>query len=281
MGGKCSSDTRESTEMTENARLLAHDSAGVANVAEVVLLHAFPLDRRLWSRVLESPPAGSRVTAIDMPGWGSSSLEALGGSGNFDFDEVAEAVAETLEELGIERAIFGGCSMGGFACFAMVRRHPEMVSGLFLSDTRAVADTPEMRDGRRALIEMIERGGIDKLAELMVQRLLGSRTLTERDVVVEEVREIISEQSPATAIATLRGMAARPDSTPLLAELTVPVTVLVGDEDPTVPVADAALLAESIANAELVVVEGAGHLPAIEDPEPVISAIADLVARVR
>lgn len=265
--------------MPHRSIFLAHDSAGVADIAEVALLHAFPLDRRLWARILEHPPAGARVTALDLPGFGSSPIEALGPTGEFDFDEIAEAVARTLAELGIERVIVGGCSMGGFATFAMLRRHPEMVSGVLLSDTRAIADTPEARAGRTAMIEMVERDGMSAVAELMSTRLLGPTTINTRPEVVSEVREIILEQSAETIVTALRGMAARPDSTPLLAEISVPAIVVVGDQDPTVSVDEARAMSDAISGCELAVIEGAGHLPSLEDPVAFGAALQSLVAR--
>jgi pimeloyl-ACP methyl ester carboxylesterase len=75
-------------------------------------------------------------------------------------------------------------------------------------------------------------------------------------------------------------MAARPDSTPLLAEIRVPTTVVVGAEDALTPPAEAQVMHNAIADSRFVVIPHAGHLSAIERPAEFNLALVELVMRV-
>lgn len=262
------------------SKLLSTFISGDAIRGDLVLIHAFPLDHRLWQQVLDSPPNGFRVIAMDLPGFGSSSIDLIGGRDGYDMDSIAALIAETAKSCGVEKAIFGGCSMGGYACFAVFRAFPEMVSGLLLSDTRATADTDAAREGRMAVINAVEDSGISAVADTMPNRLLGETTLRTNPELVEKVRSIITEQSPDAVIGALTAMARRRDSTDLLGMIDVPSTVVLGSEDALVSLDEAKGLARAIPGCELEILEFTGHLPALEAPGEFLRILGRLTERV-
>src|SRR4051794_14607614 len=89
----------------------------------VVLIHAFPLNADMWRPQLDRVPAGWRMVAPDIRGFGPGA-EPLDGS-TFSLDDAAEDVAALLDHLEIERAVIGGLSMGGYVTFALFRLQPE------------------------------------------------------------------------------------------------------------------------------------------------------------
>ena len=111
----------------------------------------------------------------------------------------------------------------------------------------------------------------------MLPALLSPSTRRERPEVAERVRAMIQGTSPRTVVAALAGMAARRDATGQLADIRVPTLVIVGAEDPITPPSDARAMADAIPAARLVVVEGAAHLPGLEQPGAVNGPIAEFL----
>ena len=113
----------------------------------VLLLHAFPLGLFMWEPQVAALAATHRVARFDARGFGSSPA----GEGPLTMEAIADDGAALLDHLGIEKAVVAGCSMGGYAALAFVRRHPHRLAGLVLLDTRAGADTEEAKANRAAL----------------------------------------------------------------------------------------------------------------------------------
>src|SRR5262249_4658120 len=106
----------------------------------VVLIHAFPLNADMWRPQLERVPEGWRFIAPDLRGFGPDAVRDPGG---VTLDDMAADVAELLDFLGIDPAVIGGLSMGGYITLALFRRAPERFSGMILADTKAQGDTAE------------------------------------------------------------------------------------------------------------------------------------------
>jgi len=174
-----------------------------------------------------------------------------------------------------------GCSMGGYAAFALVRRHADRLRGLVLQDTRAAADTAEGRRNRALLAEKVLREGPQAALTAFLPRLVGETTHKERPDVVARVREMILG-NPARGLAdALAGLGARADSAATLREIRVPTLVLCGAEDTLTPPADSEALHKAIAGSRLEIIPKAGHLANLENPEAVNAALLDFLAEIR
>jgi len=230
----------------------------------VVLLHGFPFDHVLWTPQIEPlAEAGFRILALDLPEFG----ESTPGSEVFTIERSADVVADFLMVLGIERAVVGGLSMGGYIALAFARRHPELLRALILADTKASPDTIEARAGRDRMIADVKGGGSVVAADALLPKLLSTDTCESNPEVVESTRAMILRQRPAAIIAALYAMRDRPDAEPGLHTIRVPTLVLVGEHDAVTPPLSAARISGSIAGAELVHIPRAGHLSNIENPE--------------
>ena len=228
----------------------------------VVLIHAFPLAGRLWRPQVDRAPAGWRFVTPDLPGFGGSS-----GPPARTMEEMAGGILKTLDEQGIRRAVIGGMSMGGYVTLALYRLAPERFSGMVLADTRATADTEGQREGRRKMIAMVAEKGPPAVADEMLPKLLGDTSQRQRPELATQVREMIERNSREAIAGAVEAMMGRPDSRPLLKEISVPTLVLCGDEDRLTPLSDSASLQASIPGSRLAVVRGAGHLSSLEDPD--------------
>lgn len=248
----------------------------------VVLLHAFPMDSALWAAQRRPlAQAGFRIITPDLPGFGGSAVAPVAPS----VDVMADAVAELLDQLGIDQAVVGGLSMGGYVTMAMLRRHPARVSGIILADTKASADTAAAAAVRQAVASSVEESGTAAgIADGMLPNLLGRTTRESKPEVVAAVRRWIRAQ-PAAAVAwAQRAMAARPDSLSDIASFGGPVLVIYGSEDTVSPAADAIAMADAAraggSPTHVVEIAAAGHLTAVEDPAAVTRAIQGWLASI-
>ncbi|AUG79706.1 alpha/beta hydrolase [Kitasatospora sp. MMS16-BH015] len=245
----------------------------------LVLLHAFPLSARMWDtqRELIPGPDGqdARVITPDQRGFGYTPL----GEGEPSLDLVADDLARLLDELGLERAVIGGLSMGGYVAMAFARRHPGRILGLLLADTKATADPEPARLNRERIAKaVLARDSVSLLAEEnLAENLLGPATMPE---LTAHVRELIAEASPAAVAWAQRAMAARPDSLDVLAGLDCPAAVVVGEADTVTPLIEAQLMTEALPDAELTVIPSVGHLSSLEAPETFNAVVRGLLRRV-
>ncbi len=250
---------------------LAWEEAGQG--APVVLLHAFPLNRKMWAPQVEALSARCRVITPDFRGHGESSVA----DEDSTMERLAEDVRELLDHLKLERVALGGLSMGGYVAFAFLRRWPEQVAALVLADTRAAADTEEGRKGRYETATLAERDGSGAIAERMLPKLLAPATHERNPEVVTAVREMILQASPAGIARALRGMAARPAAFDLLPRITCPTLVLVGEQDGLTPPADSEAMAKAIPGSKLVKIAEAGHLSNLEQPTAFNNALSQFL----
>ncbi|WP_042373592.1 alpha/beta fold hydrolase [Streptacidiphilus neutrinimicus] len=248
----------------------------------LVLLHAFPLSARMWESQLDELPGSdgtdARVLAVDLRGFGGTELGADAPS----LDLLADDVALLLDAAGIEQAVLGGLSMGGYVAMAFARRHPGRLSGLLLADTKGTADTETARANRERVAKaVLARDSVRLLVdEQLPAPLLGGTTAKRCPKLVDYVAELIGEASPASVAWAQRAMAARPDSLDSLRTVDVPALVVVGDEDELTPVPEAEALAAALPHADLTILPGAGHLSALEVPEAFNTAVRSLLARI-
>lgn len=205
----------------------------------------------------------------------------LRGAGGVPFDGaapsldlLADDVAAFLDSRGVDRAVIGGLSMGGYVTMAFLRRHPDRAAGIVLADTKAEADPGQARAKRLVMAETLDAEGNSRvLAETVLPTLVGQTTKRERPAAMEFVAELVRATPPASAAWWQRAMAARPDSFDTLRGVATPALVVIGDEDELASVAQARAMAEAIPDARLVELPAAGHFSAVETPEAFAAAL--------
>jgi pimeloyl-ACP methyl ester carboxylesterase len=223
----------------------------------VLLLHAFPVDARMWNAqraALEA--AGYRVAAPDLPGeppevgldaWARRLLAGLDG----DFVPV-------------------GCSMGGYLAFELWRQDAQRIRALVLADSRATADSPEQQQVRDDTIRVLGEAGKRAFWEGLGPKLFSAGV---DPGLVEQTRAHVMEQPITGLVAVLETLRDRPDSRSTLAEIDVPVLVLVGEGDELTPPSDSETMVAALPDAQFLTIAGAGHLSPLERPEEVSRAL--------
>ncbi len=234
----------------------------------VVLLHAFPLDGRMFEPQAEA--FAWRLIAPDFPGFGRSPRAPA----QPDVRYYAEGVRGLLDRLESERVVLGGVSMGGYVVFECLRLFPERVSGLILANTRPEPDSEETRENRKEMARRVAEEGVEVLVELQMGRLLAPDTLENNARVVERVRAMILESNPNGVVAALGAMRERPDSTALLQKIEVLSLVIGGEEDAISSPEVMGAMAEKIPASRHVTLPRAGHLANLEAPEGFNAALS-------
>ncbi len=241
----------------------------------VVLLHPFPANHKLWLPVLDHLTTRFRVILPDLRGMGQSEP----GEGPATMQKHVADVLRVCDDAGVQRAVFGGCSIGGYILFEFWRRARERVRGLILCDTKAGADTEEARANRLKAADDVLQRGPEPFVDSMVPKLLGASTVANRPDICDRARALMMESSAKGIAAAQRGMAERPDSTATLASISVPVLAIFGEEDSATPIAEGESIRNGIRGAQLRGIPKAGHYALFEQPDEVGKAIREWLER--
>lgn len=256
-------------------REIGYDDAGAGKT--IVLLHGHPLNRSMWNGQAEILQNDYRVVRPDLRGYG----ETAAISEVSTMAEMARDVADLLDDLKLEAIVLGGLSMGGYAALEFYNLFPKRVSALVLADTKAASDAPEARKKRFETADKIEKEGIEPLVAEMLPKILGPATHSTKPEIAERVRKMMLATAPAGAAAALRGMAERSDHSKLLAEISVPTLVIVGESDELTPPAEAEKMNQAVKDSRLVKISNAGHLAPLENEAAFNRALLDFLAEIR
>lgn len=245
----------------------------------LVLLHGFPLNADMWEPQRRALPSGWRLIAPHFRGFGdSASIPDTTPEEQQSMDDYAADVDALLEMRRVDGAVIGGLSMGGYAAFALLRRAPGRFRGLILADTRPQPDADDARTGRMKMIELTRRDGPRAIVEDMLPRLIGPGN--RRPDLEHRVRSMAEANTTAGLSGALVRMMRRPDSTSLLGTIACPTLVIVGSDDVLTPPQVAREMQRQIPKAGLAIIEGAGHLPNLEQPEAFNAAVSGFLASI-
>lgn len=250
---------------TVQGRTLAYRDEGQGT--PVLLFHGFPFTSEAFWPLLEAPPEGARLLVPDLPGFGRSA--AVDGPA-LTMEQLADVGLGLLDALGLERAVVGGVSMGGYAALALTRLDPSRVQGLVLIDTQATADDAEGKARREATANEALTKGTSGIVETMLGKVLSP----EASAAVRDRLKAVMSSVPAKTVAQASlGMGQRSDTRDVLSRFSGPALVVVGEKDPITPPAKAKQMAELVPGSTLLEVPKVGHLPQLEAPDVVREAM--------
>lgn len=232
----------------------------------ILLVHGFPLSGELWRPLVPILGKTFKLIIPDLRGLGRSDASAEVTMAGF-----ADDLAALLQHLDETRpVVLVGMSMGGYIAFEFCRRHRHRVRALVLTNTRAVADSPEGLADRREMAGLASREGSAAVGRAMLPRLFGPRAST---ALRARWLEIMAATRPEGIVAALGAMAQRPDSFPTLASMTCPVLIVAGEDDILTPPGDARRMHETAPCSRLEIIPGAGHMSPVERPEPFLAVL--------
>jgi pimeloyl-ACP methyl ester carboxylesterase len=214
---------------------------------KIVLLHAFPLDERMWEPQRDAL-AEHEVTTPRLYGRGRT-MEAW-----------ADSIAGEIEG---ELAVVG-VSMGGYCALALAHRAPERVRALLLVGARPDADSEERRAGRADTIDLIRNEGPEGLWRSMVPKLFADERTADEGLLFRDPEELIG------AVEAIRD---REDSTAVAREFGGTMLFVVGESDPFVS-------ADELREFEVRKIPGARHLVNLERPQEFNGIMREFLDRV-
>jgi 3-oxoadipate enol-lactonase len=241
-------------------RLYYEDSGGSGPV--VVLSHGFLMDHEMFAPQVSALAPEFRVVTWDERGFGETEFDGK----PFSYWDSARDCLGLLDHLGIERAVLGGMSQGGYLSLRAVLLAPERIRGLVLIDTQAGLEDPDKIPLYRAMLDAwASQGPSDALAEVVAGILIADPAHTPRWIAKWQARP------PELIVEPGRCLLSREDDVSArLGEITCPALVIHGREDTAIPLVSAEHLAAGLPGCDgVVVIEGAAHASNLTHPDQV------------
>lgn len=236
----------------------------------LILIHAWPADQRLWKPQQDELQQNFRVITLDLWGFGQST-----GKNNtvYTMNEYADEVKQLMDQLHLKKAIIGGESMGGYVTLAFLKKYPQSVEAIILSDTQAIADSADMRTSKEGQAKDILKNGSSSYIPKFMPLALSPDASPET---VAYLEGIFKEQSAHGMSASLLGIAHRDDNTDVLSKTNLPVLIITGDRDTLILPEQSQNMHELAKNSRLVEINNAGHLSSLEKPQVWNQAVLDM-----
>ncbi|MGA9277964.1 alpha/beta fold hydrolase [Ilumatobacter sp.] len=251
-------------------RIFYEDTGGDGPV--VIFSHGFLMDQTMFDPQVAALRSTHRVITWDERGFGQTEFDGQA----FTYWDSADDCLGLLSHLGIERAVLGGMSQGGFLSLRAALRSPGRVEGLILLDTQAGGEDPAVAEGYRTMIDTwVTVGPIDELAGAVAGIIINEPETNAAWIAKWQSRPHEQMRAPGDCLLE------RDDITDRLSEITCPALVVHGTEDTAIPMERADELAAGLVGAGPVVAVGGAHAANLTNPEPVNAAIVAFLAELR
>jgi 3-oxoadipate enol-lactonase len=234
------------------------------------LFHSLLSDRASFDAVAPRLSQSFRVIVPELPGFGAS--QAVSGGLADVADRMAEAVKDAA---GGEDTIVLGNGYGGFVALQMAIRHPDIASRLILADCGA-AFSEGGREAFRNMAAASKAKGLQAITDVAMRRLFAPEFQQQHPDLMRDRREAFLRTDPEVIRAAC-GALAELDLRPELAQVKVPVLVLVGEHDEATPPPMSHELAAGLPNARLKIIAGCAHVPQLQSPDAFLEAIGDFL----
>jgi pimeloyl-ACP methyl ester carboxylesterase len=253
---------------------MAYDDYGEGPA--VLLIHGFPLNRQMWQPQLQPlGKAGFRVIAPDLRGFGGSEAPATG----YSMDGFADDIVALLDVLKIGQAVIGGMSMGGYILMNLLERHPERVRAACFIATKSSADDEVGRARRSEMAAEAERLGANPLIKIFAELLFAPATMESKPELIAKATSWMRDTNPRALAGGLLAMRDRKDYTPLLPSFKSEALVMAGAEDRAASPDAVRLFEAGLPHCRSRIIEKAGHMLNMEQPEEFNTALLDFLKR--
>jgi len=243
----------------------------------IMLIHGYPLSGELFAKNRAALSRRYTVVTPDLRGFGSSNTpDSKGGVELYAKDMLA-----VMDHLHVRKAIIGGMSMGGPVVLEMYREAPQRFRGMILIDSNASPANDVEKAQWPGFGKQARDNGVASMIPILMSQMLTTATRTGDPALVKFVGGIVKKGSVNAAVAGGDTLASRPDSRSTLANVKVPVLIVVGMDDPIYPVELQKMMRASRPGTKLVIVPGAAHAAIIEKPEACNRAIESFAAGIR
>jgi pimeloyl-ACP methyl ester carboxylesterase len=193
----------------------------------IVLLHGFCETKEIWKSFMEPLSKKFRVIAVDLPGFGENPPLFK----PVTIADIAEQIYNFVHDMGLDKVVMIGHSMGGYVSLAFAEKFPMRLAGLGLFHSTAYSDNAEKKHARDKTIEFIERYGTEEFVDEFVPPLFFEGRKKDLKEEIKMVIEMGKNTSKMSVIEAIRAMRDRKDRTKVLEKIACPVLFIVGKND--------------------------------------------------
>ena len=248
-------------------RIYFEDTGG--NGPPVILAHGFLMDHEMFAPQVAALRDQYRVITWDERGFGLTEFDDQ----PFSYWDSASDCLGLLSHLGVDRAVVGGMSQGGFLSLRAALLAPERVRALILLDTQSGTEDPAKREAYQGMIDMWRTvGPVPELAGAVATIIIDDAAENDVWIAKWQARPKELMEQPSNTLMS------RDDITGRLGEVTCPALVVHGTEDTAIEMHLAHALAAGLSGCGGVVEVGGAHAANLTNPEPVNAAILDFLA---
>ena len=254
-----------------NGQWINYEDTG-GDLGPIVLAHGILMDGAMFAPQIEAAKAGTRFITWDARCHGDTENT----DEPFTYWDLADDLKGLLDHLGIERAVIGGMSQGGFVALRFALRYPERVSALILLGTQAGLEDPEKVATYDVMLDVWESEGLnDQLAETVASVILGSEWPGRAPWIAKW------HQRPRSLLRqAFQTLVSRDDIRSRLGEIKAPAIVIHGTADAAIDIEKAQLMCSDLADCEqFVAVEGGGHAVNLTHPKVVNLALQQFLGQ--
>ena len=238
----------------------------------VIFVHGLGMSADLFFNQVQPFAAKYRMVGVDVRGFGRSDKPQKEGA--YLIERLAEDIAGVIRGLGFERAHYVGTSMGGYIGISLAVIAPELCRSLVLCHTGCRASIP--KDVLQRRLDALKNQSMEEYAKLVSGQALAQPA---DPIVTEWVEENLARNNREVYTQILVEGLSYFDATERVASIRIPTLVIVGDQDRVIPPEYGREVAGLIDGAQLVEIEGVGHLSYMERPEVFNQAILDFLAK--
>jgi pimeloyl-ACP methyl ester carboxylesterase len=261
---------------TINGISLAYDDVGAGPA--VVLVHGFPLDRRMWQpQVAELIRLGYRVIVPDLRGFGESQVPSKG----WTLSHLAADLVGLLSYLGVGRAVFCGFAMGGSILLQLLEKHPDKVAGACFVSSRVRSDDILGKVRRSEMVDKLAAGNREEVLAVLASELLGEGGRTRRPELAVALRGWLELVDIRSLIWGLQAIRDRKDHSLGIQQFFQPTLVISGDRDTLVSPEHGEQLAKGVPLGFGLEFAETGHLVNLEQPEQFNACLLDFLGEIR
>ncbi|RZG45089.1 3-oxoadipate enol-lactonase [Acinetobacter wuhouensis] len=257
-------------KFTSNDAEINYQTFGDANNPAIVFSNSLGTKYSMWQVQIEHFQKNHFVICYDTRGHGQSSTP----QGPYTIDQLGQDVINLLDHLNIEKANFCGISMGGLTGQWLAIHKPEYFNHVIVCNTAAKIGQEQAWLDRAKLVR---EQGLKPIAETAALRWFTERFIQSQTQIVQSLSNDLAASS-AEGYASCCEALAKADLREDLKNISVPVLVIAGQQDPVTTVADGQYMVDHIANAELFEID-ASHISNVEKPQEFNQALENFLAR--
>jgi pimeloyl-ACP methyl ester carboxylesterase len=240
----------------------------------IFLIHGFAGSKRYWDKVLPQLANEHRVIAIDLPGHGETGM----GEDRYSIEDMASTIKELLFKLGLDKVTMFGHSLGGYITLAFAQQYPQYLTGFSLVHSTANPDSEEAKDARENNAKKIQEEGARQFIEGLSKKLFSPENIEANAKEIEETVEIGMKATKDGLVSALMAMKDRPERNKVLEETKLPVLLIAGDQDQIIPPEKTFTVSKP--NIENKTIQNAGHMSMYEQPEELVKAMKEFLAKI-